>query len=183
MFGDGRVREIQIARYVRARRSTRRRPQRQRAAVSGDDFYRINPGSPWTSPDYGPSKGPSRFGITAKRDDGNGSVVRSIPTVNGSDRRVSGGPEGALSPKWAKPPHIQEHSTGGQESEKYKVLWAPTPAPAPQMQERVRGSRPTAYVTMSDAVLDPYGVLCLFLVSPKWIGCRFACGFVSFFSR
>ena len=63
----------------------------------------------------------------------NGSVVRFVPTVNGSDRRVSGGPEGAQSPKWAKPPHIQEHSRGGRRGEVRKVLlWAPTrPGPSP----------------------------------------------------
>lgn len=133
MFGDGRVREIQIARSTRSARAARRAAGRSASAQRCPvtifiGLTRVHRGQVRSI------QGSIVFGITAKRDGnncGNGSVVRSIPTVNGSDRRVSGGPEGALSPKWAKPPHIQEHSTGGQESEKYKVLWAPTPAPSP----------------------------------------------------
>lgn len=148
---------------VRSRRTgAAARPQGPKGRNTVNSYYHISIKSVHTS--Y------SLHGETME----NGSVVRFVPTVNGSDRRVSGGPEGAQSPKWAKPPHI---SSRGGRSQKSSAGRPPAQGPAPQMPERVRGSRSTAYVTMSDAVLDPYGVLYLFLVSPKWIGCRFALWF------
>jgi hypothetical protein len=122
MFGDGRVREIQIARYVRARRSTRRRPQRQRAAVSGDDFYRINPVA--ASPSI----------ITGR------NVTMEMVRLSGRPHGQWVGPAGFGWPRrGAKPKmgqaatHSSTHSRtfkGGQESEKYKVLGAhPPPQP------------------------------------------------------
>lgn len=157
---------------VRSRRTgAAARPQGPNGRNTVNSYYHISIKSVHTS--Y------TQHGETME----NGSVVRFVPTVNGSDRRVSGGPEGAQSPKWAKPPHIQEHSRGGR-SQKSSAVGAHPPRAQPHRCQNVfedRAQRLTLRCRMR--FLTRTGCCTYFWFPQNGSVVVSRCGFVSFFSR